>query len=65
VVSRLIKLEGSFQAVQLLRNEHCRINILKVCGPARYTCDVKACLDEVTVLVRDITEPIIKSSYAI
>jgi hypothetical protein len=37
VVSRLIKLDGSFQAVRLLRNKHFRINIFKVCGPAGYT----------------------------
>jgi hypothetical protein len=65
VVSRLIKLGGSFQAVQLLRNKHFRINFFKVCGPAGYTCNVKARLDEDTVLMRDITEPIIKNSYAI
>jgi hypothetical protein len=52
VVSRLIKLDGSFQAVQLPRNKHFRINIFKVCGPAGYTCDMKARLDEDTVLIK-------------
>jgi hypothetical protein len=47
VVSRLIKLDWSFQAVQLF----------KVCGPAGYTFNVKAHLDEDTVLIRDNTEP--------
>jgi hypothetical protein len=65
VVSRLMKLGGSFHAAQLLRNKQFRINIFKVCGPAGYTCNVKARLDEDTVLIRDITQPIIKSSYAI
>jgi hypothetical protein len=57
VVARLIKLHP---AVQLLRNKH-----YQGCGPAGYTCDVKARLDEDTVLIKDIPEPIIKSSYAI
>jgi hypothetical protein len=65
VVSRLIKLDGSFQAAQLLRNEQFRINIFKVCGPAGYTCDMKARLDENMTLITDIMEPIMKSSYAI
>jgi hypothetical protein len=45
VVSRLIKL-GSFQSIQLLSNKQFRINIFRVCGPAGYTCDMKAHLDD-------------------
>jgi hypothetical protein len=57
VVARLMKLDPSFPAVQLLRNKH--FQGLLPCWQR------KGSLDEDTVLIRDIPEPIIKSSYVI
>jgi hypothetical protein len=57
VVVRLIKLDSSFQALELLRNKHFQ---------GLWHCwRLEGSLDEDTVLIRDIPEPIIKSSYAI
>jgi hypothetical protein len=57
VGARLIKLDHSFLAVHLLRKKHFQ---------GLWPCwRHEASLDEDTVLIRDIPEPIIESSYAI
>jgi hypothetical protein len=60
-----MKLEGSFQAVQLLRNKH--FQDLWPCWRHEDSLDEDTVLirDIPEPLIRDIPEPIIKSSYAI
>jgi hypothetical protein len=57
VFARLIKLDHSFPPVQLLRNKH--FQGLQHCWQS------EGSLVEDRVLIRDIPEPTIKSSYAI